>query len=126
MRVTITFKDNGLIPVDIRRLQPTVIKGMSASEIERIEVSFGNRSCLVGDLAVVNISQRDENNLILSGHTRRLVNTGYLMDGGILVIEGDAGNSVGMGMQGGLIHVRGSVGDRCGANQPGQAGRNLF
>jgi formylmethanofuran dehydrogenase subunit C len=140
MKVTLSYTTAGSIPVDVRTLQPATILGLSKSRITKLPLAVGNRPVSLGDVCTVGVSARSGDELVFEGATSRLTHAGEGMDGGRLVIAGDAGSAagagmaageieilgsagdcLGQGMQGGLIRVHGSVGDWCGAARPGYA-----
>jgi formylmethanofuran dehydrogenase subunit C len=140
MRVTLTITAKGSLPVDARLIQPASVLGLSRMEIEKLPLSIGNRSLLLGEICSVISDTQEEDMLIMEGETHRLTYAGFGMNGGKLIISGDVGDSVGSGMhageidvlgsagdclgdgmQGGLIHVHGNVGDGCGGNRSGLA-----
>jgi formylmethanofuran dehydrogenase subunit C len=80
-------------------------------------VVFGNRRLPLGEVFAIDGTPGDR--LALRGTTARCDRIGEAMDGGTLVVEGDAGFYAGRGMKAGLLHIEGSAGDFLAAAHPG-------
>jgi formylmethanofuran dehydrogenase subunit C len=111
--VTLTLREAPAAPVRADVLAPDRIAGMSATEIERLEIRHGNRRAAVGDLFAVAGGGSDD--VRVEGDLGRVAGLGTAMAGGRLTIAGDAGPAVGAGMRGGEIVVEGDAGDYAGA-----------
>jgi formylmethanofuran dehydrogenase subunit C len=111
-------------------LRPDRLAGLSAAEIERLELRQGNRPSAVGELFTVAGGGTDD--VRIEGDLARVAGVGAGMTGGRLTIAGRAGPHVGAGMEGGEIVVEGEAGDFAGAEMRGgrivvrgSAGRRL-
>jgi len=123
-------------PVLAPALSADRLAGLSAAEVERLELRHGNRRAAVGDLFAVSGDADGEvriagdlsavqglgsamsaGRLVIEGDAG--AHTGAQMTGGEIVVEGDAGDWTGAAMTGGLVVVRGSAGRGLGAAYPG-------
>jgi formylmethanofuran dehydrogenase subunit C len=128
--LTLTLREAPAAPVRAEALRPDRLAGMSADEIERLELWHGNRRATVRDLFAVSGGGSDD--LRVEGDLARVAGLGAGMSGGRLTVVGDAGPHVGAGMQGGEIVVEGDAGEWGGAEMrggrlvvQGTAGRRL-
>ncbi len=137
MSLTLTYTAGSSMPVRVRALTPTRLRESSLAEIERLEVTHGNRPAAVGELFRVSGDPSDgridlEGDLggvheighaMASGeihvHGAAGRHLGSEMTGGTIRVEGDAGDWVGCEMKGGLIRVDGSAGHHVGATYAG-------
>ncbi len=92
--------------VDLSPLTPGRLR--DAGDVARIELVSGNRRLRVGDLFDVRPGDCDE--IRIEGGCDRLDFIGRDLDGGAIVVDGDAGACLGQGMCGGRLRVTGSVG----------------
>jgi formylmethanofuran dehydrogenase subunit C len=128
--LTLTLREAPAAPVVAEALRPDRLAGMSAAEIERLELWHGNRRATVRDLFDVSGGGTDD--VRVEGDLARVAGLGARMAGGRLTVAGDAGPHVGAGMRGGEIVVEGDAGARAGAEMHGgrlvvrgSAGRRL-
>jgi formylmethanofuran dehydrogenase subunit C len=96
---------------------PTALAGRTAAEIERLSIVFGNRAVPLAELLRVTGAPGDT--LVLAGTDARCDSIGEGLDGGTLVVEGDAGLYAARAMKGGTLHVRGNAGDLFASALPG-------
>lgn len=80
-------------------------------------VVFGNRRLPLGEVFAIDGAPDDT--LVLRGTDARCDGIGEDMDGGSLVVEGNAGFYAGRGMKGGVLHVTGDAGDFFASAHPG-------
>jgi formylmethanofuran dehydrogenase subunit C len=130
MSLTLTLRETPAAPVLAGALRPDRLAGMSAAEIERLELRHGNRPAAVGELFTVAGGGADD--VRIEGDLVRVAGVGAGMAGGHLTIAGRAGPDAGAGMKGGEILVEGDAGDFAGAEMRGgrlvvrgSAGRRL-
>jgi len=139
MSLTLTYKAETSVPVEIEGLTPTWAKDKSRSEIEQFQVFHGNRKVPLGEMFAVDGSAEDlrfdfhgnlsgvhwigahmtEGQIQIHGPGGRHI--GSEMLGGTIHVDGDAGGWVGAEMHGGLIHVRGNAEHLVGAAYRGSA-----
>ncbi|HUH85254.1 MAG TPA: formylmethanofuran dehydrogenase subunit C [Stellaceae bacterium] len=90
-------------------LVPERLAGRSRGEIERLPLAIGNRPSMLGDW--FRVSGEAEATLAIEGPCRRLDRIGAGMGSGSrIVVEGDAGAYLGLGLRGGAIEVAGNAG----------------
>jgi formylmethanofuran dehydrogenase subunit C len=123
--------------LDLSPLVPDRLAGMSAAEIEKIELQTTRVRLTVGDafrlcmgdaqhIRIENACQRlDRIGTGMSGGEIEVIGdagtrAGRLMTGGRLTIRGNAGHWAASGMSGGTIEIVGSAGDRLGGPVAGE------
>lgn len=139
MVLTLRYRAETSIPVEVEGVTPDRIGGQSIADIERLELFHGNRKVPLAEFFSVEGSAADgeirwEGDLqgvhwigakMTSGRMRVVGNAGrHLgseMAGGEIHVEGNVGDWVGGEMRGGLIHVRGRAGHLVGAAYRGSA-----
>jgi formylmethanofuran dehydrogenase subunit C len=139
MSITLTYRGETSIPVEIEGLTPDWACDKSLAEIERFEIFHGNRTIPLADMFTVAGDAADrrfdfEGNLAgvhwIGAHMR----TGQIhvhgpagrhigseMRGGEIRVEGDASGWIGCEMRGGFIHIQGNAGHLVGAAYRGSA-----
>ncbi len=133
MVLSLTYKAETSIPVEIEGFTPNWACDKSVSEIERFEIYHGNKKIPIGELFEIAGEAGDKqiefhgnlsgvhwigahmsSGLIrIHGHAGRHV--GSQMRGGHIIVAGDANGWVGAEMRKGTIHVHGNSGDLTGA-----------
>jgi formylmethanofuran dehydrogenase subunit C len=128
--LTLTLREAPAAPVNAEALRPDRLAGLSAAEIERLELWHGNRRAALAELFEVSGGGSDD--VRVEGDLARVAGLGAGMTGGRLTIAGDAGPHVGAGMRDGEIVVERDAGDWAGAEMRGgrlvvrgSAGRRL-
>jgi formylmethanofuran dehydrogenase subunit C len=140
MSVQLDFLPRSPLLADLRNLRPREVCALSGKEIEALQVPLGIGDTALGELCRVTKSSDGKDELVLAGNSAHCAYIGYRMDGGRLVVDGDAGPFVGAemsagslqvlgnagdcagaAMNGGRLWIRGNAGDWCGAAQPGQS-----
>jgi formylmethanofuran dehydrogenase subunit C len=106
------------LPVGLEGITPDRIRERTLAEIERIETFHGNRRVPLAELFRVSGNPSD-GRIEFGGELGAVDHIGAGMDGGEIVVHGDAGRHVGAGMTGGTIRVMGSAGDWVGAEMKG-------
>jgi formylmethanofuran dehydrogenase subunit C len=133
MPLTLHYRAQTPIPVEIEGLTPDWAAGKPLAEIERFEVFHGNRKLALAEMFHVTGDSADkhfifEGNLAgvhwIGAHLRSGQITihgpagrhlGSEMHGGTIRVHGDAGGWIGCEMRGGFIHVQGNAGHLVGA-----------
>jgi len=123
--------------LDLAPLVPHRLGGLTAAEIERIELQTTRSRVLLAD--VFRLRMGDAAHIRIEESCERLDRIGHEMTAGEIVVEGDAGARVGRlmtngrltihgsvgpwaasGMTGGAIEIFGNAGDRLGGPGPGE------
>ena len=108
----LTFREDfPLLPSDGSALRPDVLGGLEPAALAAVPLPVGRTRPPLRDLVAISGGPGDT--LTLRG-APPLPRLAAGMQGGTLVIEGDAGDDLGASMAGGLIRVGGRVGDRVG------------
>jgi formylmethanofuran dehydrogenase subunit C len=110
--VTLTLKFALSLRVDASSLLPQALTSLSVKEIEALPLMMGNRNVNVGDLFSVAKRTTETSQAILHiiGDAAKLDHIGAAMQGGMLIVEGDAGDFAGRDMRSGNLHIHGSSG----------------
>lgn len=108
-------------PVDVRVLTPHHLAGKSSHDIASLVIGQGKDQIKVGDLFDVSGSAGDT--VTIESGDATLDYVGAEMDGGTLIVNGNAGLHAGRKMRAGTIQIAGSAGDLLGS---GMAGGTIF
>src|ERR671923_3099797 len=129
MTLTLTLREQPVVPLEADVLCPDRLAGASREEIEALPVWHGNERTRVGEFFDVTGSGDD---VRVEGDLSRVKLVGAGMTFGRLTVAGDVGMHAGAGMTGGELHVEGDAGDWAGAGMRGgrlvvrgSAGRQL-
>lgn len=135
--LTFTLRHEPPERLDLSRLVPYVLAGLSKAEIEKIEIGTTRYGSHVGD--IFRLKGNDLANLVFEGGSARFdgvgtgmtggtvcvggsvgAQAGRLMRGGTLLVEGDAGPFAASCMSGGRIEISGNAGERIGGPLAGE------
>lgn len=139
MSITLTYRGDTSLPIEVEGLTPNWAWDKSLAEIERFEIFHGNQRLALAELFSVKGEAGDkrfdfEGNLAgvhwigagmrdgqihIHGPAGRHV--GSELRGGEIHVEGDASDWLGTEMRGGTIRVRGNAGNQVGAAYRGSA-----
>ncbi len=129
MTLTLTLREQPVVPLEAEVLRPDRLAGAGRAEIEALPVWHGNERTRVGEFFAVTGAGDD---IRVEGDLRRVKLVGAGMTAGRLIVAGDVGMHAGAGMRGGELHVEGDAGDWAGAGMRGgrivvrgSAGRQL-
>src|SRR5919204_756244 len=129
MTLTLTLREEPVVPLEAEVLCPDRLAGASREEIEALPVWHGNERTRVGEFFAVSGAGDD---VRLEGDLSRVRLVGAGMTAGRLTVAGHVGMHAGAGMRGGELHVEGDAGDWAGAGMRdgrlvvrGSAGRQL-
>jgi formylmethanofuran dehydrogenase subunit C len=104
-----TLRQEPPLRVAADALVPERLAGRSRGEIERLPLVIGNRPSTVGDW--FRVGGEAAATLAIEGPCRRLDRVGAGMSrGSRIIVEGDAGAYLGLGLRGGAIEVAGNAG----------------
>jgi len=139
MTLTLNYRGQTSVPVEIEGLTPEWAVDKSLAEIERFEIFHGNRKIPLGEMFSVSGDAGDREidfHGDLSGvhwigahmtsgrvrvHGPAGRHVGSQMRGGEITVHGSAGGWVGAEMHRGLIHIRGNAGHLTGAAYRGSS-----
>jgi formylmethanofuran dehydrogenase subunit C len=94
--------------LNLAPLVPHKLAGMTAAQIERIELQTTRRRVVLAD--IFRLDMGDAAQVRIEGACDRLDQIGHHMTGGDIEVEGDVGSRAGRLMTGGRLTVHGSVG----------------
>jgi formylmethanofuran dehydrogenase subunit C len=114
--ITLRVRERGA-PVVVEGLTPDRLQTLSEPDIASLPAWHGRHQCQLGDLFDVRGGHASQ--VRIEGSVAHIDGLGESMTGGELLIDGHAGNAVGIGMSGGRIEVAGNVGDEAGAAMSG-------
>jgi formylmethanofuran dehydrogenase subunit C len=106
------------LPIHTEGLLPETLRDLAPDEIARQPIRVGRQAGQLGDLFTIDGSAEDET-LVMTGDLRSMAGLGAGLARGTLLIDGDAGPSVGHQMRGGRLEVHGSVGPGAGGFMAG-------
>jgi formylmethanofuran dehydrogenase subunit C len=117
MRVELEFHPGIQGRVDASPLQPEVLLAINGKELDHLPLWIGNLSYALAEICKIqrDLGRMDE--IVFSGDTQRLTKVGYSMNRGKLMVDGDVGDEVGVGMSAGVIYIQGNAAHFCGANE---------
>lgn len=113
MNLSLEYRGQTGVPVEVEGLTPDKVRDMSLAEIERFEIFHGNQKLPLAEMFKVSGSPAEEQ-LVFSGNLGGVHWIGAHQQRGTIRVEGDAGRHVGSEMEGGEIHVLGNAGDWVG------------
>ena len=116
--LTLRYRGETPIPIEVEGLTPTAVRAMAAGEIERFEIFHGNRKLPLAEFFDVSGDPADAR-LELEGDLSGVHWIGAQMSEGEIHIRGNAGRHVGSEMSGGTIHVHGNASDWVGGEMHG-------
>jgi formylmethanofuran dehydrogenase subunit C len=115
--ITLTLKDQPVVPLEAESLSPDVMVSLSHDDIRALPVYLGKRQKRVDDFFIVEGENSDE--LVIHGDGTRIKWIGRGMTRGRITIDGHAGMHLGAYMKGGVIEVSGNTTDWLGAEMSG-------
>jgi formylmethanofuran dehydrogenase subunit C len=118
MSITLTYRGETSVPIEVEGLTPDWAFGTSLGEIERFEIFHGNRKIPLAELFAVSGDAGDKR-FEFEGNLSGVHWIGAHMRSGRIHIHGQAGRHVGSELRGGEIHVEGDVGGWVGCEMRG-------
>jgi formylmethanofuran dehydrogenase subunit C len=107
---TLRMKQTPSLRVDLRGVTPS-------ADVRTLQVGYGNALVPLSEL--FSITPRHDGKLVFEGDCSRCDRIGWQMDGGTLIVEGDAGDYAGACMSGGEIILRGNARDLAACEMTG-------
>ncbi len=105
----LTLKQAPALRLDLRSLSPNRLAALSADQIERLPLAYGNALSPLAEF--FSVAAAGDGALRLEGEgLARCDRIGWRMDGGRLIVEGAAGHHAGGLMSAGEMSVKGSAG----------------
>lgn len=119
---TLTRRESSPIPLDVTGILPETVANLSALEVAKLPVLFGNRREELGehfDVKPGSTVAPKRADIQFAGDTRNVHNIGKGMTGGFIYSENDVGRHAGAQMSGGQLVLDGGAGDWLGAEMRG-------
>jgi len=107
----------GKIPVEVENIRPDLIKDMSFSELEQLEIRAGKEVYKLKKFFEIEGKPAEE--IEIEGDLSNFKYLGAGMNSGTIRVKGDVGMHLGSEMSGGQIEVEGNAGDWLGAEMTG-------
>ncbi len=117
MRVDLTLHTQPEVPLEAECISPQRLAGLSAKNVEGLDVMHGNRKARVGDF--FNVEGEGGEEIHLEGNLSLVKLVGMGMSSGSITIDGDIGMHIGCAMSGGQITVNGNASDWVGPEMSG-------
>jgi formylmethanofuran dehydrogenase subunit C len=96
--------------LDLRGLSPSRLGALTRAGIERLSIGHGAGLVALGELFRVEAHPADGTLVFAGAGLARCDRIGWRLDGGRIVVEGDAGDYAGALMHAGAMHVQGAAG----------------
>jgi len=116
--LSLTLRTESTLPVELPGLTPEAVRGKSLGEVERLSILHGREQLPLGELFAVR-GETSDSLIELTGDLTHVHCLASGMTEGEFHIQGDVGDSLGAEMRGGLIRVEGNAGNGVGAARPG-------
>lgn len=114
MTLTLTYRGETSVPVEIEGLTPDWACNKSLAEIQKFETYHGNRKIPLAEMFTVAGDPADKQ-FLFEGNLAGVHWIGAHMASGRIDIHGPGGRHIGSDLQGGEIHVHGDAGGWVGA-----------
>jgi len=118
MPLRLVLRAKSSVPLEVEGLTPDSVRGMSLTEIEKLEVFEGNVKTRLAEFFAVSGDPSDEVQE-WEGELSGVHWIGAKMQSGKVIVQGNAGRHVGSEMRGGEIHVLGNASDWVGGEMHG-------
>jgi len=116
--LTLRYKADTSVPVEVEGLTPAAVRGLSLDAIQRFELFHGNRKEPLAELFDASGDPSDAR-IEFQGNLAGVHWIGAQMSEGEIHVRGNAGRHVGSEMTGGVIHVHGNTSDWGGGEMHG-------
>ena len=107
--LTFTLKQPLNKALDCSRLTSAILEGKTPPQMKDLALNTKQK---ISD--VFNVTGEDALNIVFKDANQYLTNIGQNMRKGLITLEGDCGDFLGVKMQGGMIICKGNAGDRVG------------
>ncbi len=113
------LKEKPDISLEVEGVLPNEVAGMSLEEVENFPIQYGNRKVKLSEFFDVSVEKSEVPRIVFEGDMSRVKRIGWKLDGGEIIVKGNAGMYLGAFMSGGRIVVEGNVGDFSALNMNG-------
>jgi formylmethanofuran dehydrogenase subunit C len=118
MALVLTYHGQTAVPVEVEGILPSAVRGLALAEIERMEICHGKQKLPLAEMFRVSGDPSD-GRMEWEGELSGVHWIGARLDGGEVLIRGNAGRHVGSEMTAGSIRVEGTAGDWLGGQMRG-------
>ncbi len=119
MPLTFELHTSTSIPLEVDSIQVDTVREQSADDVSRTLIQRGNRQVPIGEFFKVTGSANEDETLVWQGDCSKVKLIGTHLNGGRVVVEGNAGMHLGAEMRKGEIVVNGDAADWVGAEMKG-------
>lgn len=119
MPLTFDLRSPSSIPLEVDSIQLETVRSQSADEVATTLVQCGNRQVAIGEFFNVSGSAAEDETLVWQGDCSKVKLIGTRLNGGRVIVEGNAGMHLGAEMRKGEIVVHGDAADWVGAEMKG-------
>lgn len=105
----LTLKASPALRVDLRGVTPTALAGLSAAEVERLHLGYGNARIPLAEFFRIEPHEHNDS-LIFDGDLSRFDRVGWQLAGGRIHVDGNVGHHAGGCMTAGELVVEGRAG----------------
>ncbi len=110
--LTFTLKSTPLFTLDATPLTPENLAGKTLADIKKIKIVYGREAVRLD--ALFTVKGTNTNDIRIEESTNKLINVGYGMGAGSIMVKGNVGDFLGQGMKNGCLTVHGNVGSWAG------------
>lgn len=114
---TLTRRESSPIPLDVTGILPETVAKLSALEVAKLLVLFGNRKIDLGEM--FDVIEGANSDILFEGDLSNVHNIGNRMTDGMIQCYGPVGRHAGAQMSGGVIYLDDGAGDWLGAEMQG-------
>jgi len=114
---TLTRRESSPIPLDVTGILPETAAKLSALEVAKLPVLFGNLTVELGEMFDAKAGSRFD--LQFAGDTKNVQNIGKGMSAGVIFCDSTVGRHAGAQMSGGQLILDSGAGDWLGAEMRG-------
>lgn len=118
MPLRLQLKTASSVPLEVEGINPSVVRGKSTAEIEKLQMYHGNVKTSLAEFFDVSGSA-DDGSVVWQGDLSGVHWIGTNLEEGVVRIQGNGGRHIGSEMSGGEIHVAGDAGDWLGGEMHG-------
>ncbi|MEE3366750.1 MAG: formylmethanofuran dehydrogenase subunit C [Planctomycetota bacterium] len=119
MPLTLTLKNESLVPIEVDTVRLETVRDQSPAEVLATEVLHGNVREPLGSFFDAKGSAGEDNTLVWEGDCHRIKRIAAQLGSGTIRVEGNAGMHLGAEMTGGEVFVSGNATDWVGAEMKG-------
>lgn len=113
------LKEKPDLCLEVEGILPNVIVEKDVEEIENLPIQYGNRKVKLSEFFDISVEKSETPRVVFEGDMSRVKRIGWKLDGGEIIVKGNAGMYLGAFMSDGRIIVEGDVGNFSALNMRG-------